>query len=410
MVRREHGRRGQAGLIGEALRERGQVAIRKIEFHTLDAVHGKENDSRAEWLAVSDHHREIFERRQFRSAQAESFRSQCKDHAPELLARTGQGGNDHGSGDEDFSGLRLIRPARWRLAHDKIVAASSVHCNFDPWSPWRSALGLCRELRYACRSMPDVFTGPAIEFSSVSFHVGETEILTDFSLQVTEGETLVLLGRSGSGKTTTLKLVNRLASPTSGEIRVNGKPNSQVDVTRLRRGIGYVIQDVGLFPHFTVERNIALVPKVEGWPKERIRARVQELLHLVGLAPEIAVRYPNQLSGGQRQRVGVARALAADPQILLMDEPFGALDPLTRDDLQREFFLLQQRLHKTVVFVTHDLREALRLGSRIALMEAGKLVTVLTPQEFLKSKDRWAAAYVRAFGDGLESAVNRGAS
>ena len=152
-----------------------------------------------------------------------------------------------------------------------------------------------------------------------------------------------------------------------------------MDVTRLRRGIGYVIQDAGLFPHFTVERNIGLVPKIEGWPKERIRARVQEILHLVGLAPEIAARYSHQLSGGQRQRVGVARALAADPQILLMDEPFGALDPLTRDDLQREFLLLQQRLHKTVVFVTHDLREALRMASRIALMEAGKLVTALTP-------------------------------
>jgi osmoprotectant transport system ATP-binding protein len=182
-----------------------------------------------------------------------------------------------------------------------------------------------------------------------------------------------------------------------------------VDVIHLRRGIGYVIQDVGLFPHFTVERNIGLVPKIEGWPAEKIRARTQGLLQLVGLAPEITARYPHQLSGGQRQRVGVARALAADPEILLMDEPFGALDPLTRDELQRELLLLQQRLHKTVVFVTHDLREALRLGSRIALMEAGKLVTVLTPHEFVKSSDPWAAAYVRAFGDGLESAANRGA-
>jgi len=258
--------------------------------------------------------------------------------------------------------------------------------------------------------MPDASATPAIEFLDVSFHVGQTQVLTGLNLQVATGETLVLLGRSGSGKTTTLKLVNRLVSPTSGEIRVNGTRNTEMDVTRLRRGIGYVIQDAGLFPHFTVERNIGLVPKIEGWPKERIRARAQELLHLVGLAPEIAGRYPHQLSGGQRQRVGVARALAADPQILLMDEPFGALDPLTRDDLQREFILLQQRLHKTVVFVTHDLREALRLASRIALMEAGKLVTALSPQEFLQSKDPWAAAYVRAFGDGLESAANRGAS
>lgn len=249
-----------------------------------------------------------------------------------------------------------------------------------------------------------------IEFRNVSYRVNGIQVLTDVSLRAARGETLVLLGRSGSGKTTTLKLVNRLVAPTSGEILVNGTPNDQVDVIRLRRGIGYVIQEVGLFPHFTVERNIALVPKIQGWPEDRIRARVAELLQLVGLGPEFASRYAHQLSGGQRQRVGVARALAADPEILLMDEPFGALDPLTRDELQREFLLLQQRLHKTVVFVTHDLREALRLGSRIALMEAGKLVTLLTPGEFLKSSDPWASAYVHAFGDGLESAANRGTS
>jgi osmoprotectant transport system ATP-binding protein len=251
---------------------------------------------------------------------------------------------------------------------------------------------------------------PVIEFRDVSYRVGGADILSGFNLQVQNGETLILLGRSGSGKTTSLKLVNRLLSPTSGEVLVKGVPNAESDVIRLRRGIGYVIQDVGLFPHFTVERNIGLVPKIEGWTAERIRARVQEMLQLVGLAAEAASRYPHQLSGGQRQRVGVARALAADPEILLMDEPFGALDPLTRDELQREFLLLQQRLHKTVVFVTHDLREALRLGSRIALMEAGRLVTVLAPQEFLRSNDPLASAYVRAFGDGLESAANRGAS
>ena len=249
---------------------------------------------------------------------------------------------------------------------------------------------------------------PAIEFRNISYNVAGTQVLEGMNLQVTSGETLVLLGRSGSGKTTTLKLINRLLVPTSGEIFVNGAPVAQADVIRLRRGIGYVIQDVGLFPHFTIERNIGLVPRIESWSPERIRARVQELLKLVGLPPEIATRYPHQLSGGQRQRVGVARALAADPAILLMDEPFGALDPLTRDELQREFLLLQQRLQKTVLFVTHDLREALRLGSRIALMEAGRLVTVLAPQEFLQSTDRWASAYVRAFGDGLESAANRG--
>jgi osmoprotectant transport system ATP-binding protein len=258
--------------------------------------------------------------------------------------------------------------------------------------------------------MPGDRATAAIEFRDVSFRVENTQVLSGFNLQVARGETLVLLGRSGSGKTTTLKLVNRLVAPTSGEIRVNGKPNDGVEVTRLRRGIGYVIQDSGLFPHFTVEKNIGLVPKIEGWPRDRIQQRIEELLHLVGLPPEISTRYPHQLSGGQRQRVGVARALAADPEILLMDEPFGALDPLTRDELQREFLLLQQRLHKTVVFVTHDLREALRIGSRIALMEAGKLVTVLTPQEFVKSSDPWAAAYVRAFGDGLDSAASRGMS
>src|SRR5256885_7859570 len=205
-------------------------------------------------------------------------------------------------------------------------------------------------------------------------------------------------------------MINRFLRPTQGEVCVDGATADQTDVIRLRRGIGYVIQEIGLFPHFTVERNIGLVPEIEAWQSDKIRARTQELMQIVGLDSQLAARYPHQLSGGQRQRVGVARALAADPQILLMDEPFGALDPLTRDDLQREFILLQQRLHKTVVFVTHDLREALRMASRIALMEAGKLVTALSPQEFVKSSDPWVAAYVRAFGDGLESAANRGAS
>jgi osmoprotectant transport system ATP-binding protein len=258
--------------------------------------------------------------------------------------------------------------------------------------------------------MPAAPATPVIEFRDVSYRVAGTQVLSGFNLQVQGGETVVLLGRSGSGKTTSLKLVNRLLTPSSGEIRVNGVANAEVDLIRLRRGIGYVIQDIGLFPHFTIERNIGLVPKIKGWIPERIHARVQELLQMVGLAPEIGLRYPHQLSGGQRQRVGVARALAADPEILLMDEPFGALDPLTRDELQREFLLLQQRLHKTVLFVTHDLREALRLGSRIALMEAGKLVTVLAPAEFLRSTNSLASAYVRAFGEELESAANRGTS
>jgi osmoprotectant transport system ATP-binding protein len=198
-------------------------------------------------------------------------------------------------------------------------------------------------------------------------------------------------------------------TPTGGDVRVNGVSTAATDVIRLRRSIGYVIQDVGLFPHFTVERNISLVPRIEGWPADRINQRVEEMLQMVGLEAQMASRYPQQLSGGQRQRVGVARALAADPAILLMDEPFGALDALTRDQLQREFLSLQQRLNKTVVFVTHDLREALRLASRIALMEAGRLVTILPPEDFLRSREPLAAAYVRAFRDGLDSATNRGA-
>ena len=273
------------------------------------------------------------------------------------------------------------------------------HCGF----------GTSSSLRYAGLVQTDART-PVIEFRDVSYRIGSTQVLIDLGLQVARGEILVLLGRSGSGKTTTLKLINRLVSPTSGTILVNSSPNDQGDVIRLRRGIGYVIQEAGLFPHYTVAKNIGLVPKLEKWEKNRISARTKELLQVVGLSPELADRYPHQLSGGQRQRVGVARALAADPEILLMDEPFAALDPLTRDELQREFLQLQQRLHKTVVFVTHDLREALRLGSRIALMEAGKLVTLLTPKEFLQSEDPWAAAYVRAFGGGLDSAADRGAS
>ncbi len=252
---------------------------------------------------------------------------------------------------------------------------------------------------------------PVIEFRDVAYVLPNGQpLLSGLNLQVQRGETLVLLGRSGSGKTTSLKLVNRLLTPTGGQVRVNGAPNAESDVIRLRRSIGYVIQDVGLFPHFTVERNIGLVPRIEGWTAERIHLRVEELLQMVGLEAHLLSRYPHQLSGGQRQRVGVARALAADPAILLMDEPFGALDALTRDQLQREFLSLQKRLGKTVVFVTHDLREALRLGSRIALLETGRLVTVLSPEDFLRSSDPLAAAYVQAFGDGLDSVAKRGAS
>jgi osmoprotectant transport system ATP-binding protein len=247
---------------------------------------------------------------------------------------------------------------------------------------------------------------PAIEFRHVSFRINGNgaagrELLHDLTLEVQRGETLALLGRSGSGKTTTLKLINHLLTPSEGELRIEARPIRDWDVIRLRRMIGYVIQEVGLFPHFTVERNIGLVPKLENWPANRIADRVHELLQLVGLDPEIASRYPRELSGGQRQRVGVARALAADPPILLMDEPFGALDLITRAELQREFLGLQKRLRKTVVFVTHDLREALLLGTRIALMEAGRLVTVQSPEEFLNSNEPLATAYKEAFGTGL---------
>jgi osmoprotectant transport system ATP-binding protein len=241
-------------------------------------------------------------------------------------------------------------------------------------------------------------TVPAIRFRDVAYRLNNgSSLLRNLNLEVQRGETLILLGRSGSGKTTTLKLINRLLTQSAGAIYVDGRSLEEWDVIRLRRMIGYVIQEVGLFPHFTVARNIGVVPQIEGWPADRIQNRVTELLQLVGLEPQLASRYPRELSGGQRQRVGVARALAADPKFLLMDEPFGALDPITRAEVQREFLALQQRLGKTVVFVTHDLREALLLGTRIALMESGQLVVTLTPEQFLRSTDPMVAAYVDAF-------------
>jgi osmoprotectant transport system ATP-binding protein len=236
-----------------------------------------------------------------------------------------------------------------------------------------------------------------VEFRDVSYAVPAlpAPILSDLDLRVERGETLVLLGESGCGKTTTLKLINQLYLPTSGSVLVEGKPTTEWDPIQLRRRTGYVIQDAGLFPHFTVERNVSLVPSLENWEASRIKNRVREMLSLVGLDPDkYAERYPRELSGGQRQRIGVARALAAEPPLLLLDEPFGALDPLTRASLQRQFVDLTKRLNKTAIFVTHDLREALRLGSRIALMHAGRLVVLETPENFLKSTEPHAQAYL----------------
>ena len=211
-------------------------------------------------------------------------------------------------------------------------------------------------------------------------------LVNGISFSVGAGETVVLLGRSGSGKTTTLKLVNRLLIPTGGDVRIAGEPAAAVPATALRRRLGYVIQEVGLFPHFSVAANVGLLPRLERWSSDRIERRVRELLALVGLdADTFAARFPHQLSGGQRQRVGVARALALDPPLLLLDEPFGALDAITRLELQREFRALASRLGKAMVFVTHDVREGLLLGTRIGLLDAGRLVLLGTPDEFRAS-------------------------
>ncbi len=220
---------------------------------------------------------------------------------------------------------------------------------------------------------------------------------------------MVLLGRSGSGKTTLLRLINRMLTPTAGAVMVKGRATTEWDPIELRRSIGYVIQEAGLFPHFTVAENIALVPTLDKWDAARISARVMELLKVVGLdGGDFASRYPRELSGGQRQRVGVARALAADPEILLMDEPFAALDPVTRAELQREFEELAKRLKKTIVFVTHDLREALLLASRIVLLQNGKIVASDTPQNFMKLKHAEVQAFAASLGE-IPTGSNAGA-
>jgi osmoprotectant transport system ATP-binding protein len=236
---------------------------------------------------------------------------------------------------------------------------------------------------------------PLVEFRHVSFEISGKKILSDLNLTVEPGETLVLLGRSGSGKSTALRLTNGMLFPTDGQVLIDGRSTRDWDPIRLKRRIGYVIQDVGLFPHFTVAQNVGLVPRLEGWPENDIRTRVDELLQMVDMAPgEFRDRYPRQLSGGQRQRVGVARALAADPPILLFDEPFGALDPVTRIELQRQFLDLQNKLTKASIFVTHDVREALRLGTRIVLLANGSVDTTADSRDFPRAQSEEARAFL----------------
>ena len=247
----------------------------------------------------------------------------------------------------------------------------------------------------------------AIEFRNVSFAVSPQRfLLDDISLTLEEGTTTAILGRSGSGKTTLLRTVNRMLEPTSGDVFVHGNSIRDSDLIALRRSMGYVIQETGLFPHFTVERNVGVVLEAQGIPRQQRTQRSQELLSAVGLDPsEFLHRYPHQLSGGQRQRVGLARALAADPAILLMDEPFGALDPLTRAEMQDMLRALMARFKKAVLFVTHDLDEALYLAQRIVLLSQGKLIADLEPAEFLRSRQPEIEAYIHAFHRGAQQAA-----
>jgi len=243
-------------------------------------------------------------------------------------------------------------------------------------------------------------SGVGVEFRGVSFAENNGRPRVDrVDLTIGAGETLVLLGRSGSGKTTTLRLINAMLFPTSGEVRVADRATTEWDVVELRRRTGYVIQEGGLFPHFDVERNVALVPSLLGWDPGRTHERVREMLRLVGLDPDrFASRRPAELSGGERQRVGVARALAADPPLVLMDEPFGALDPPTREEIRSEFRGLVRALGKTIVFVTHDLREALTLADRIALLERSRVAFVGPPRDLVDSNEPEARAFVRTLG------------
>lgn len=226
-----------------------------------------------------------------------------------------------------------------------------------------------------------------IEFKKVAkSYDGKTNIIEDLDLKINKGELVILIGESGSGKTTTMKMINRLHEPTSGTILINGKSIMDINQIELRRSIGYVIQKVGLLPHMTIGENIELIPFLKNWNKEKRRNRAKELLELVDLDPETYIdKYPHELSGGQQQRIGVARALAVNPEVILMDEPFSALDPITREQLQEELLKLQDELHKTIVFVTHDMDEALKLGDRIAVMKDGKVIQFDTPENILKN-------------------------
>ena len=238
---------------------------------------------------------------------------------------------------------------------------------------------------------------PILEIRGLSCVIAGRTILHDINLTVDEGETVVLLGRSGCGKTTLLRAVNGLVEPASGEIRFEGKPAIQWDPIQLRRRMGYVMQHAGLFPHWTVEANVATVPRLENWPPEKVNERVDSLLRAVGLEPgEFRARSPRELSGGQKQRVGIARALAADPPLLLLDEPFAALDPITRLDLQRQFLELRRKVRKTALFVTHDVREALMMASRIALLKNGAMDVLLPPDEFRTAETAEARAFLAA--------------
>ena len=246
-----------------------------------------------------------------------------------------------------------------------------------------------------------------LEIRDLSCRIGEHWVLRGIDLETREGETIVLLGRSGCGKTTLLKCVNGLVQPAGGEIRVEGRLSSDWDPIQLRRRIGYVIQDAGLFPHWTVAANVGLVPKLEHWPPAAIEARVHELLERVGLAPaEFAGRDPRQLSGGQKQRVGIARALAADPPLLLLDEPFAALDPITRFELQMQFAGLRAGVGKAAVFVTHDVREALLLATRIVLLKNGMIEVMSTPADFRNARTSEARAFLESLNHGEEALSN----